>query len=90
MFRHPRLAAASLLIRRLVRSPEYGNYFVLNLAGRYFVDDAHRHRIGVNLQNVFDEEYATRLSGITGAGLLSPNAQRAALRHMAKVRICRQ
>ncbi|MFC4308606.1 TonB-dependent receptor domain-containing protein [Steroidobacter flavus] len=40
----------------------YGNYFVLNLAGRYYVDDARRHRIGVNLQNVFDEEYATRLS----------------------------
>lgn len=39
----------------------YGNYFTLNLAARYFVDVAHRHRIGVNLQNVFDEEYATRL-----------------------------
>ncbi|WP_209005514.1 TonB-dependent receptor plug domain-containing protein [Steroidobacter agaridevorans] len=40
----------------------YGNYFTLNLAARYFVDAARRHRIGVNLQNVFDEEYATRLS----------------------------
>ncbi len=40
----------------------YGNYFTLNLAARYFVDTARRHRIGVSLQNVFDEEYATRLS----------------------------
>lgn len=40
----------------------YGNYFTLNLAARYFVDAARRHRVGLNLQNVFDEEYATRLS----------------------------
>lgn len=40
----------------------YGNYFTLNLAARYFVDAARRHRIGVNLQNALDEEYATRLS----------------------------
>lgn len=39
----------------------FGNYVTLNLAGRYFVDNARRHRIGVNVQNLFDEEYATRL-----------------------------
>ena len=50
----------------------YGNYFTLNLAARYFVDSARRHRIGVNLQNVFDEEYATRLGSARrddGSGL---------------------
>jgi vitamin B12 transporter len=40
----------------------YGNYVTLNLAARYFVDQARHHRIGVNLQNVFDEQYATRLT----------------------------
>ncbi|MBM0108263.1 TonB-dependent receptor plug domain-containing protein [Steroidobacter sp. S1-65] len=39
----------------------YGNYVTLNLAARCFVGSAHRHQVGVNLQNVFDEEYATRL-----------------------------
>lgn len=40
----------------------YGDYVTLNLAARYFVDEARRHRLGVNLQNAFDEQYATRLN----------------------------
>ncbi|HEY0686030.1 MAG TPA: TonB-dependent receptor [Steroidobacter sp.] len=39
----------------------YGNYVTLNLAARYFVGGTRRHQVGVNVQNVFDEEYATRL-----------------------------
>ena len=39
----------------------YGNYVTLNLAARYFVGGTRRHQVGFNLQNVFDEEYATRL-----------------------------
>jgi vitamin B12 transporter len=39
----------------------YGNYVTFNLAARYFVGGTRRHQVGVNVQNVFDEEYATRL-----------------------------
>lgn len=39
----------------------FGEYTVLNLAGRIALDTAGRHRIGFSVQNVTDEEYATRL-----------------------------
>ncbi len=38
---------------------EHGNYTVLDLAASYTL--AERHRIGVRLENVFDEEYDTRV-----------------------------
>ena len=40
---------------------EHGNYSVVDLSGFAFIDAAHRHRIGVRLENLFDEEYATQL-----------------------------
>ncbi len=38
----------------------YGDYVVLNLAGRFLFDAKGRHRIGLHLNNVLDEEYTTR------------------------------
>ena len=35
----------------------YGNYTVVDLAARYFLDDARHHRLGVRLENALDEEY---------------------------------
>ena len=35
---------------------------------RYYIDPDRRHRIGLNLQNVFDEEYATRIRTTTPDG----------------------
>ena len=37
-----------------------GDYAVVDLAGRYFIDAQRRHRINVRLENVFDSDYATR------------------------------
>lgn len=53
----------------------FGNYTTVNLAGRVFLDQARHHRLGTSIQNVFDEEYATRLSQVqrddgTGATLV--------------------
>ncbi len=42
----------------------FGNYTTLNLSGRLYLDRARQHRIGASVQNVFDEEYATRLSQV--------------------------
>jgi outer membrane cobalamin receptor len=36
-----------------------GNYAVVDLAGRYFLDAQRRHRFNVRLENLFDEDYAT-------------------------------
>jgi vitamin B12 transporter len=41
---------------------KYGNYAVVDLGARYFLDMDRHHRIDVNLQNVFDKEYATSLT----------------------------
>jgi vitamin B12 transporter len=40
----------------------YGNYTIVNLGARYFVDKAHQHRLGLTLNNAFNEHYATRLT----------------------------
>jgi len=32
-----------------------------DLAGFFFIDEGHRHRLGVRVENVFDTEYATRV-----------------------------
>ena len=37
-----------------------GDYTVVDLSGRYFLDSRRRHRINVRLENVFDEVYTTR------------------------------
>ena len=36
-----------------------GNYTVVDLSGRYFLDAQRRHRFGVRLENLFDADYAT-------------------------------
>ncbi len=40
----------------------YGDYTVLNIGARYFLDEARQHRIGLDLDNVFDEGYASHLA----------------------------
>jgi len=41
---------------------EYGKYVVVDLGARAFLDSARHHRFDLNLFNVFDEEYTTRLT----------------------------
>lgn len=36
-----------------------GNYAVVDLAGRYFLDTQRRHRLNVRVENLFDADYAT-------------------------------
>jgi outer membrane cobalamin receptor len=36
-----------------------GNYTVVDLAGRYFLDARRQHRLNVRLENLFDADYAT-------------------------------
>jgi vitamin B12 transporter len=36
-----------------------GNYTVVDLAGRYFLDAQRRHRVNLRLENLFDSDYAT-------------------------------
>lgn len=40
---------------------EYGNYAVADLSAFLYVDAARRQRLGLRLENAFDEEYATSL-----------------------------
>jgi len=40
---------------------EYGNYTVAEAGAAFYLDTQRRHRIGVRLENVFDEEYTTGL-----------------------------
>ncbi len=42
----------------------YGDYTTLNLFGNMYIDRAQHHRVGLNVQNLFDEEYATRLQQV--------------------------
>src|SRR6185436_731950 len=41
---------------------EYGNYVVVDVGVRAYVDMERHHKISLNLFNVFDEQYATRLT----------------------------
>jgi outer membrane cobalamin receptor len=41
---------------------KFGNYTVVDLAGRAFFDRARHHTVSVRLANVFDTEYATALA----------------------------
>lgn len=36
-----------------------GDYAVVDLAGRYFLDSRRRHRLNLRLENLFDSDYAT-------------------------------
>jgi len=40
---------------------EHGNYSVVDLSGFAFLDADQRHRLGLRVENLFDEEYATQL-----------------------------
>ena len=40
---------------------DYGDYTVAELGAAFYLDMEHRHRIGVRVENVFDEEYASGL-----------------------------
>lgn len=40
----------------------YGDYVVLDLAGYVYLDAGRRHRVTARLENVFDEDYATRVN----------------------------
>lgn len=51
----------------------YGNYALVDMGFYVYPDgNARRHRFAINLENVFDKEYATRgyRSGVTDAGVL--------------------
>jgi vitamin B12 transporter len=37
----------------------YGRYTVVDLSGRYFFDAAHKQRVSVSIQNLFDRDYGT-------------------------------
>ena len=41
---------------------EHGNYVVADLSGFFFVDEDHHHRLGFRVENLFDKEYATRVT----------------------------
>ena len=41
---------------------KYGNYVVLDLSGRVFFDQDRHHRFDIGVRNLFDEQYATRLT----------------------------
>jgi hypothetical protein len=42
---------------------------VANLGARVFIDNRQQHRIGLRVENLFDEEYQTlmRATGLTGS-----------------------
>ena len=40
---------------------EFGNYFVLDIGGRVYLDTERHHAIHLNIQNLFDEDYVTRV-----------------------------
>jgi outer membrane cobalamin receptor len=47
---------------------EYGNYTTLDLGARLFVGPQRNHRLGLRLENAFDEEYGTRVRQTTPDG----------------------
>jgi len=48
---------------------KYGDVAVFDIGGRVFLDMERHHRVDLNLQNVFDKQYATHLTrGFTDAG----------------------
>ncbi len=40
---------------------EHGGYTVVDLTGAYFLDEDRKHRLGLRLENAFDEEYVSSL-----------------------------
>lgn len=52
----------------------FGNYAVIDLGARLYLGPQRRHRIGARLENLFDEEYATRVAQTTPDGGGAPYA----------------
>ncbi len=50
----------------------YGDYVVIDLAGHLFLDAEQKHKLGVRLENVLDEDYATRVAAGVIDGTASP------------------
>jgi outer membrane cobalamin receptor len=46
----------------------YGDYTLVDLGARYFLDEGRHHRLGVRLENAFDEEYGLPGTGRTDVG----------------------
>ncbi len=44
---------------------EHGNYTVVDFAGAYYFGDNRRHRLGIRVENAFDEEYASSVGEAT-------------------------
>jgi vitamin B12 transporter len=44
----------------------YGNYVVIDLGARVFLDAERHHRLDFNLHNLFDEDYSTRVDRVSG------------------------
>jgi vitamin B12 transporter len=43
---------------------DHGNYAIFDVSLWAFVDEAHRHRLGLRLENAFDKKYASRISQV--------------------------
>jgi outer membrane cobalamin receptor len=50
----------------------YGNYAVVDLGAYFYVDERRKQRFGVNIENLFDQGYATRgyQSAVSDAGVI--------------------
>ena len=40
-----------------VRNPNYGDYTIADLTGRWYIDAKRKQRIGIRIENLFDEQY---------------------------------
>lgn len=47
---------------------EYGNYTIVDLSGSYLLGDKQAHRLGLRLENAFDEDYGRPATGRTDVG----------------------
>ena len=60
---------------------DYGDYVLLDVNGRWYLDADRKHRIGVRLENLLDEDYFTSpgrafVDGVGGAPYLANNLGR--------------
>ena len=44
---------------------EHGNYTIVDFAGAYYFGDNRRHRLGIRVENAFDEDYASSVGRAT-------------------------
>ena len=59
---------------------EYGDYFLVDLNARWYLDQDRKHRLGLRVENLMDEEYFSSLGrgfvDITGTPYLANNLGR--------------